>query len=688
MPATVVPDAAEPLFKWNTASIKVLSDLIALHGLDAKNAVFGAELAKAFSPPPSKVQVRARLWRERENARRDADEQLAFRADETARVAKIRKRYSEETLAERTERTAAKAAKTAKPTSMYTAEAAAAEAATAKAAAAEAAAAKAKAEAEAEAKAEAEAEAKAAAARVQRCRSQIASRDPAVTLALIQEMAEEPELGSLVAELYAAMRARLKSASEQQESPEWCVCLLRPLLGHRAPLSEQRLSLGVGSLHPESKYRPWLLGGAEREGAPALLVSLTFGQAEQRLLTAMSASSDETVNCMLQLLGATSASLVGSESASCGLPDSLPRELSGRRRELLRKVVDRLCADVTANDGAAARTSHDRSVSLAALRRLLASSDLPKHAQHHALGLLGRSESEASLREIYKSLGVDYVQRWVNGQAWPPSASSLYLSDPSPLYTDFVKGLGHLPVANLSRLKASMRKLLYDFSPRAIPSGAELRPSGSVVVGFTQARHLRDAQYAVVVDMEYTSDKGENQITGGRRCWWEGSVRLVDLRTGKTVESLCKTKPKDVGLDSDDIEAFEIKIKEYVALGYKVYNFSKGADSRFITHCAGLKPEEYDEVAVDFRALLGALTTFFHDSRAPNSMDIGRHFLGLPGPTEWLDSDRAKEEELDADQGVPHRAPMDTWQMGYEVYVLHLLLADPSLPMWQLPPTP
>ena len=595
----------------------------------------------------------------------------AQKAAATAKEAKAEKAAAEKAAAQK-----------AAAHRVATAEKAAAEKAAAQMSAAQAAAAQ-KAATAKEAKAEAE-----AAARVQRCRLLIASQDSAVTLALIQEMVEWPELGSLVAELYAAMRARLKSASEQQESPEWCVCLLRPLLGHRAPLSEQRLSLGVGSLHPESKYRPWLLGGAEREGALALLVSLTFGQAEQRLLTAMSASSDETVNCMLQLLGATSASLVGSESASWGLPDSLPRELSGRRRELLRKVVDRLCADVTANAGAAARTSHDRSVSLAALRRLLASSDLPKHAQHHALGLLGRSESEASLREIYKSLGVDYVQRWVNGQAWPPSASSLYLSDPSPLYTDFVKGLGHLPVANLSRLKASMRKLLYDFSPRAIPSGAELRPSGSVVVGFTQARHLRDAQYAVVVDMEYTSDKGENQITGGRRCWWEGSVRLVDLRTGKTVESLCKTKPKDVGLDSDDIEAFEIKIKEYVALGYKVYNFSKGADSRFITHCAGLKPEEYDEVAVDFRALLGALTTFFHDSRAPNSMDIGRHFLGLPGPTEWLDSDRAKEEELDADQGVPHRAPMDTWQMGYEVYVLHLLLADPSLPMWQLPPTP
>ena len=35
MPDTVVPDATEPPFKWNKASIKVLNGLIALHGLDA-----------------------------------------------------------------------------------------------------------------------------------------------------------------------------------------------------------------------------------------------------------------------------------------------------------------------------------------------------------------------------------------------------------------------------------------------------------------------------------------------------------------------------------------------------------------------------------------------------------------------------------------------------------------------------
>ena len=620
-----VPDAANPPFTWNEASEKALKDLIALNGLYAKQAVFEAALIKTFSPPPSKRQVKDKLFRVRGKDRRDADEEKAFLAKGAERNAGRRKRLKEETPAERTERAAAQqsaaqqrveaaaakaaAAKVAAAEAKVaaaaakaaTAEAARAKAAAAKVAAAEAkvAAAAAKAEAERQteqfrwdelerARMQKEVAEKAALVNGQALLVQVReggereSLDAAATL--IREMVVHLELGCLAIEVYAKLRMLLTAMTSEVER---CEGLLRQLLGHRAPLSEQRLSLGVGSLHPESNFRKWLLGGAEREGAAALLVSFAFGQAEQRLLTAMSVSSDETVNCMLQLLGATCASLVGSESASWGLvPDSLPRELSGRRRELLRKVVDRLCADVTANDGAAARTSHDRSVSLAALRRLLASSDLPKHAQHHALGLLGRSESEASLREIYKSLGVDYVQRWVNGQAWPPSASSLYLSDPSPLYTDFVKGLGHLPVANLSRLKASMRKLLYDFSPRAIPSGAELRPSGSVVVGFMQARHLRDAQYAVVVDMEYTSDKGENQITGGRRCWWEGSVRLVDLRTGKTVESLCKTKPKDVGLDSDDIEAFEIKIKEYVALGYKVYNFSKGADSRFITHCA------------------------------------------------------------------------------------------------------
>ena len=47
-----VPDAANPPFTWNEASEKALKDLIALHGLDAKQAVFEAALIKTFSPPP------------------------------------------------------------------------------------------------------------------------------------------------------------------------------------------------------------------------------------------------------------------------------------------------------------------------------------------------------------------------------------------------------------------------------------------------------------------------------------------------------------------------------------------------------------------------------------------------------------------------------------------------------------
>ena len=120
--------------------------------------------------------------------------------------------------------------------------------------------------------------------------------------------------------------------------------------------------------------------------------------------------------------------------------------------------------------------------------------------------------------------------------------------------------------------------------------------------------------------------------------------------------------------------------------GYKIYSFSKSADSRFITYCAGLEPHEYDRVAVDFRAVLGSLTTFFLDTGAPNSMDIARDTMGLPGTAEWELADRARIEGLlhTAGAGVPHTAPMDTWQLAFPGCMVHKLLNDRSLPISQL----
>lgn len=185
-----------------------------------------------------------------------------------------------------------------------------------------------------------------------------------------------------------------------------------------------------------------------------------------------------------------------------------------------------------------------------------------------------------------------------------------------------------------------------------------------------------------MLDTEFTTPaKGyTNLITGGRRLWYDANLRLIDLSNGKTVpgHSLSCTKPKADGLDVADFALCKTRIMEYTAAGYTIYNFSKGADSRFITYCAGLQgPEAYGRVAVDFRALLDALTTFFSDTGAPNSMDLARDMMGLPGTTEWI---------LQGEQGagVPHTASMDTWQMAFEVCALHKLLADRSLPIARL----
>ena len=107
----------------------------------------------------------------------------------------------------------------------------------------------------------------AAAAMVQRCRSRIASQDSAVTLALIQEMAVWPELGCLVAELYAELCARLKSDSEQK-GPE---TLLRALLAPREPLPAARERFFPATVQKDAPFRRWLLGGKARTEAEALL---------------------------------------------------------------------------------------------------------------------------------------------------------------------------------------------------------------------------------------------------------------------------------------------------------------------------------------------------------------------------------------------------------------------------------
>ena len=423
-----------------------------------------------------------------------------------------------------------------------------------------------------------------------------------------------------------------------------------------------------------------------------------FGRTEQRLrglLATPGAAPDEIFQCTQQLLTDTHGTLVarclglvGSDSA---LPayagDGFPRELAERRHELLLAVVDHACARVAAHDGEAP-ISHGRLMSLVALRQLLLSPELPKYALRHGLGRLRHSESEANLKDIYESLNFPYTPRLVNGHPFPPSASDIFLQQPSPLYAHLMEQLNPLSIANLSRLEAATRMLLVDFQPSSIASGTERRRSGSVIVGMEQARQLRDAEYAAYLDMEYmTPEKGWlNLITGGGKRWHDANLRLVRLATKETVHSLSRKKPKDEGLDAGDIEPFERRVKKYMKAGYKIYSFFKPADSQFITHCAGLEPHEYDRVAVDFRALLGSLTTFFLDTGAPNSMDIARDAMGLPGTAEWELAGRARIEGLlhTAGAGVPHTAPMDTWQLAFPGCMVHKLLNDRSLPISQL----
>ena len=589
--------------------------------------------------------------------------------------------------------------------------------------------AKEKAAKEAEAKAEAaaakpEAEAKAAAAwnlgfaavedtaTVARSMKKAAEAKRLATRTAEERQRDEAEHLRLARLTQAGLDREQKEAKVQVAHVERCrELLLQVQKGGECGEAEETLRTMMDERRPTASGEPGLLyrwGGDERKVAKALLeervvalMAAEFGRTEQRLLGLLAtpgAAPDEISRCTQQMLTDTRSTLVarylglvGSDSA---LPayyagDGFPRELAERRRELLLAVVDHACARVAAHDGEAP-ISPGRLMSLEALRQLLASPDLPKYALHHGLGRLRHSESEANLKAIYESLNFPYTPRLVSGHPFPPSASDIFLQQPSPLYTLLMEPLNPLSIANQSRLEAAMRMLLIDFQPSSIAPGTEHRRSGSrsVIVGMRQARQLRDAEYAAFLDMEFmTPEKGWlSPITGGGKRWHDASLRLVRLDTNETVHSLSRKKPKDEGLDARDIEPFERRVKKYMKAGYKIYSFSKSADSRFITYCAGLEPHEYDRVAVDFRAVLGSLTTFFLDTGAPNSMDIARDTMGLPGTAEWELADRARIEGLlhTAGAGVPHTAPMDTWQLAFPGCMVHKLLNDRSLPISQL----
>ena len=105
-------------------------------------------------------------------------------------------------------------------------------------------------------------------------------------------------------------------------------------------------------------------------------------------------------------------------------------------------------------------------------------------------------------------------------------------------------------------------------------------------------------------------------------------------------------------------------------------NFSKSADSTAIEHITG---RTYDEVAVDACQLLrDACGGFFRAMGAPNSMDIWRA-LGLPRAFEWRTLRRGQIEKLGTEESEPHRAPFDTWQLGYLVQALYDLLVRRSV---------
>ena len=232
--------------------------------------------------------------------------------------------------------------------------------------------AKAKAEAEADVKAEAEAKAKAeavatAAARVQHYRSLITSRDSAVTLALIQEIADQPELSGLVAELYAELRARL----EQQQ--EEAVALLGALLKPHEPLTEERERLLPATVRQDGTFRKWLLGGEARVEAEALLRERAT-DAARRVVTDAAERGDaaevEGLLCSLQgklstmayALVATSGALALIGRTDVGLPlETLLSELERMqqaggvlaRQHGLGAVRDRICALLKARVDAA-----------------------------------------------------------------------------------------------------------------------------------------------------------------------------------------------------------------------------------------------------------------------------------------------------------------------------------------------
>ena len=156
---------------------------------------------------------------------------------------------------------------------------------------------------------------------------------------------------------------------------------------------------------------------------------------------------------------------------------------------------------------------------------------------------------------------------------------------------------------------------------------------------------------------------------GGRKMITQISVRLLNLETTDTVQSYCWTN-YTLGVSREQLCEYRQVAKSLVAQGLKIWNFYKSADARCIQFGTD---EQYDDVAYDFRAVEMGWTTMFKRLGVPCSMDFHRHSTlgcGLPDETVWHVARPSADRALAPEEGRPHRAAFDTWQLGLLVAAL------------------
>ena len=156
---------------------------------------------------------------------------------------------------------------------------------------------------------------------------------------------------------------------------------------------------------------------------------------------------------------------------------------------------------------------------------------------------------------------------------------------------------------------------------------------------------------------------------GGKKMFTQISVRLLNLETTDTVQSYCWTNYK-LGVSEEQLCEYRQVTKSLVAQGIKIWNFCRSADARCIEFGTD---EQYDDVAYDFRAVEMGWTTLFKRFGVPCAMDFHRHSTlgcGLPDETVWHVARPSADRALAPEEGRPHRAPFDTWQLGHMVAAL------------------